>query len=86
MKQNTDRKERTKAMTKEFIYHINGTDIHDTEAFGKGWKEAKAIATANHCMITRTIKKGDKVKNEFFAKSGCFLNEKFYTDEKVEIF
>ncbi len=74
-------------MTKTFIYHVNGADFVDTEAFGKAWKEAKAFAFENHTCITRTvIAKENDFRNEFFAKGGVFLNERFYEEGKAKIF
>ena len=71
---------------KEFFYYVNGTEFVDTEAFGKAWKEAKALATEEHTCITRTVVKGEEMYHEFFAKGGCFLNERFYEKERVKIF
>ena len=64
---------------REYIYTVNGTEYRDTVAFGDAWKNAKAQATNEHAYITRVIVKGDEiVSNEFFAKGGCFLNDKGY--------
>jgi len=71
---------------KDFYYHVNGTEFHDTEAFGKAWKEAVALATAEHMPIERTVVCGSEISYEFFAKGGCFLNERFYSVDKVKIF
>lgn len=73
-------------MIKEFFYNVDGTEFHDTEAFGKAWKEAKALATAEHKPIERTVVCGDKISYEFFANGGCFLNERFRTTENVKVF
>lgn len=72
-------------MTKDFFYNVNGAEFHDTIAFGKAWKEAKALAIKEHCGITRTVVCGHKYTYEFYAK-GAFLNERFYTPEKMYIF
>jgi hypothetical protein len=71
---------------KEFFYYVNGTEFVDTEAFGKAWKEAKALATEEHTCITRTVVKGKEMYHEFFAKGGCFLSERFYEKDRVKIF
>lgn len=72
-------------MLKDFFYNVNGTEFHDTVAFDKAWKEAKALATEEHCGITRTVVCGDKISYEFYA-NGIFLNERFCTPEKLHIF
>ena len=67
-------------MTKVFFYYVNGTEFVDTEAFGKAWRDAKALATEEHTCITRTVLTGeDNLRHEFFAKGGIFLNERFYS-------
>lgn len=71
---------------KIFFYYVNGTEFADTEAFGKAWTEAKALATEEHTCITRTVVKGEEMKHEFFAKGGCFLDERFYEKDRVKIF
>lgn len=73
-------------MTQEFIYEVAGREFTDTEAFGTAWKEAKEVAKEEHCGIFRTVVSGDNLRYEFYAKGGCFLNEKFYTDAKLKIF
>jgi len=73
-------------MTTEFIYMVNGTELYTTEAFGQEWKEAKALAAEAHCGIYRAVIKNGETRYEFYAKGGCFLNERFYTDEKIKIF
>lgn len=72
-------------MVKDFFYNVNGTEFHDVVAFGKAWEEAKALATKKHCGITRTVVRGNKFTHEFYAK-GAFLNERFFTPEKLYIF
>jgi len=71
---------------KKFIYNVNGTKFTDTEAFGKAWSEAKALAEKEHTGITRTVITGLSIRCEFFAKSGLFLDDKFYKKENVKIF
>ena len=73
-------------MSKLFVYMVNGTTIEDTEAFGEGWKKAVALATEEHASIERQVICGSDIRNEFFAKGGCFLAERFYNVEKVKIF
>ena len=73
-------------MTKTFIYNVNGTLFEDTKAFGQAWKNAKALATEEHTVITRTVICGNETHEEFFAKGGCFLNERFYEENKAKVF
>ena len=73
-------------MAKDFFYNVNGTEFHDTEAFGKAWADAKALAIAEHASIERTVVDGNKISYEFYANSGCFLNERFRTVDKVKVF
>lgn len=73
-------------MTKTFIYNVNDTLFEDTKAFGQAWKNAKAFATKEHTTITRTVVTNNETRYEFFAKGGCFLSERFYTEEKIKIF
>ena len=71
---------------KEFLYYVNGTEFADTEAFGQGWENAKALATEEHTYITRTVIDDNNMRHEFFAKGVCFLNERFYEKDRVKIF
>lgn len=73
-------------MSKLFIYSVNGSTFEDTEAFGQAWRDAKAMATAEHTCITRQVVCGDTIRNEFYAKGGCFLNERFDEVDKVAVF
>ena len=72
-------------MTKTFVYQVNGVTFETTEAFGKVWEEVLALAKAEHSPIFRQVIIGEEIRNEFLAKGG-FLNEKYYSDEKVELF
>ena len=70
-----------------YIYNVNGTDFEDTVAFGDAWKKAVALATETHSVITRTVIKDETdIRNEFFANGGAFLNERFYSKEKIKVF
>ena len=73
-------------MAKDFYYNVNGTEFHDTVAFGKAWKEAKALGKEEHCPIYRTVVKGDNIRYEVFAKGGCFLDERDKDKFEIEIF
>ena len=73
-------------MSKLFVYIINGTTIEDTEAFGKGWKMAVALATEEHTTIERQVICGNEIRNEFYSKAGCFLPDRFYDEKSVKIF
>lgn len=71
---------------KDFFYNVNGTEFHDTEAFGDAWEKAVALAKEEHCGIDRTVVCGYSIRYEFYAVGGCFLNDKFKEKEKVKIF
>ena len=73
-------------MTKTFIYTVNGNEYTDTKAFGQAWKDAKAQATKEHTSIVRTVVEGENERHEFYAKGGCFLNERFFDNERAFIF
>lgn len=69
-----------------FIYEVNGTKFEGYEPWGDAWKKAEELATTYHAPITRQVIKGEKIRNEFFAIGGMFLNEKSYRPEIVFIF
>lgn len=73
-------------MDKLFVYDVNGTDFEDTVAFGAAWVQATALAKAEHCGIFRQVIYGENIRNEFFAKGGIFLAERFYHPDKLYIF
>lgn len=68
-----------------FIYMTNGYEFEDTEAFGKAWKQAVAMAKENHTAILRKVVRKDEIEFQFYA-GGCFLDERFYSPEKIKIF
>ncbi len=68
-----------------FIYVINGTEIEDTTAFGKAWKEAKAMATEEHTVIKRAVVKGDKIRYEIYVNGGCFLDDNEENQKRAKI-
>ena len=73
-------------MKKKYIYDVAGWLFWDIEAFGGGWKAAKAKATILHCAIYRTVYNGETERREVFFKGGCFNNVKYATSENVMIF
>lgn len=73
-------------MTKDFFYNVNGTEFHDTVAFGNAWKQAVALAKEEHCGIDRTVVNGNDIRYEFYAKGGVFLADRFKTVDKVACF
>ena len=73
-------------MNKLFIYKVGNLEFAETEPFGQAWKDAIKWAKHYHVGITRTVIDGSNKRKEFFAKGGCFLNERFYTEEKIKIF
>ena len=73
-------------MKKIFIYDVAGYTFEDTEAFGKAWKAAKEKATALHCAIYRTVRKGETERREVFFKGGCFNDVKYADVREVMIF
>lgn len=68
---------------KKFIYDVAGVKFEDTEAFGKAWKEAKALAKEKHVAIYRTV---IEERHEVYYKGGIFNSTKYATAENVEIF
>ena len=70
---------------KLFVYEVNGENFEDYEPFGEAWKKAKELATKEHCGIFRQVVCGEDIRNEFYAR-GIFLNERFYSPEKLYIF
>jgi len=73
-------------MEKKFIYNVAGYTFEDTEAFGNAWRAAKEKATALHCAIYRTTRKGETERREVFIKAGCFNNIEYVTSREVKIF
>ena len=73
-------------MKKMFIYDVAGYTFEDIEAFGKAWKAAKEKATALHCAIYRTVRKGETERREVFFKGGCFNDVKYADIHEVMIF
>lgn len=69
-----------------YYYNVNGTEFLDTTAFGDGWKKAKALATEEHCGITRIVAKEGKISYQFYHKGGMFLDEKYFKKEDYKIF
>ena len=68
---------------KTFIYKVAGFEFPDTEAFGDGWKAAKAKATELHAPIYRTVR---EEREEVYYKGGCFNSIKFATPDSVMVF
>ena len=73
-------------MTKDFYYHVAGTEFHDTIAFGDAWKKAKALAKEKHTTIERRVVRGEDIRHEFLAKGGVFLLTEYYKPEKALVF
>ena len=76
---------------KDFFYHVNGTEFHDTVAFGTAWKEAVKLAKIEHTFITRTVvsynyKGEENIRYEAYLKGGCFLPDNMVTKEEYYIF
>lgn len=73
---------------KKFTYFVNEIEIvgTDTEAFGVVWKEARKLAIEKNTYITRIVNDEGKERHEFFAKGNCFLNKKFFTENRVKVF
>ena len=68
---------------KLFVYHVGGRDYPDTEAFGEGWKKAKANAIELGKPISRTV---ILTSREVYCTSGCFLAEHLAQDKDIKIF
>lgn len=72
---------------KEFIYIVNGSEFYaGTDVWGQAWKDAKAQATDEHCIIERAVICGEEIRYEFYAKGGCFLAERFYSPDRAKVF
>jgi len=71
---------------KKFVYQVGGFEYIDTEAFGTGWKTAKAEAARLHAAVYRLVIKGETVKQEVFTNSGCFLSVAQAKPEQINIF
>jgi hypothetical protein len=76
-------------MTTTYFYFVNGEEFETTEVFGPVWKAAKAYAAECHCPITRAVVKetrnGEEIRYEFYAKGGCFLDDRYYEPDRVAI-
>ena len=55
---------------KKFVYEVAGIQFEDTEAFGKAWREAKALATEKHAAIYRNVISD---RREVYTTGGCFV-------------
>ena len=73
-------------MEKKFIYDVAGNLFEDTEAFGEAWKAAKEKATALHCAIYRTVRKGETEHREVYFTAGCFNDVRFTATHEIKIF
>ena len=73
-------------MTKKYVYDVAGFEFHDTEAFGKAWKEAKAEATKRHCAIYRDVINEDETQTREVYTGGMFLPIQMVEAHKVKIF
>lgn len=71
---------------KKFVYQVAGFEFTDTVAFGEAWKEAKAKAVELHVPIYRLVIEDEKVREEVFVKSGCFLRSDLALIKNVMIF
>lgn len=71
---------------KQFIYQVEGLEFADTEAFGKAWKEAKAVATRLHAPVYRLVIDGEKVREEVYFSAGFFNNIKYASKDNIYIF
>ena len=58
---------------KKFVYQVASFEFSDNVAFGNAWREAKTKAAELGQPIFRLVIKGEEVRQEYFAKSGCFL-------------
>lgn len=71
---------------KKFVYQVQGYEFTDTEAFGAAWHEAKAKAWELHTAIYRLVIDGEKVRQEAYAKGGCFLPVGLVTMKNIMLF
>ena len=72
-------------MEKRFIYVVEGTEFEDTEAFGEGWKKAKALATELHAPIYRTTIITE-VREEVFMEAGLFVKADHADKKNIKVF
>jgi hypothetical protein len=68
---------------KLFVYHVGNRDYPDTEAFGEGWKKAKAEAAELGKPVYRTIL---ETSREVYCNAGCFVAEHLARPEEIKIF
>lgn len=76
---------------KDFFYNVNGTEFHDTVAFGTAWKKARELAKAEHTFVSRTVvsynwEGKETIRYEVYLKGGCFLPDNMVTKEEYYIF
>jgi hypothetical protein len=74
----TNQEREEKKMKTEFVYEVAGHQWEaTTEAFGKEWKEAKAMATELHCAVYRWDIKDEKIDHNVFYEGGVFNLTKY---------
>lgn len=70
----------------DYIYIVNGTEYATTEVWGQTWKDAQIQAKAEHAIIERAVINGENIRYEFYTKGGCFLADRFYSEELAKVF
>lgn len=69
----------------KYIYHVNGCDFEDTEAFGKAWEDAKKKASKEHCAIYRTTLRA-VLNNQVFMTCDAFNSVDKVASEDIKVF
>ena len=73
-------------MAKKFVYQVADREWVDNEAFGAGWREARAYAKEIHAAVYRLVfRKGEPVQ-EVFLRSGCFLRADLVDEKSIVVF
>ena len=69
----------------KYIYHVNGCDFEDTEAFGKAWEDAKQKASKECCAVYRTTLKVI-LDEQVFMTCGAFNSIDKVAAEDIKVF
>ena len=73
-------------MAKKFVYQVAGHEWVDSEAFGAGWREAKAYAKEIHAAVYRLVFREDEPVQEVFMVGGLFLRVDLAKKEYIMVF
>ena len=73
-------------MTKKFVYQVASYEWVDIEAFGAGWRKAKAYAKKIHAPVYRLVFREDEPVQEVFMQGGCFLRVDLAKEKSIMVF